>query len=60
LTPAVLRERDAAAYIGMSQAYLRKARLFGRGPAFVRVKRTVRYPVRELDRFLDSHLVTAE
>ena len=55
--PAVLREADAARYIGLSQAYLRKSRLFGRGPAFVRLRRTVMYRVRDLDQFLESHLV---
>jgi predicted DNA-binding transcriptional regulator AlpA len=54
-----LREPDAAAYIGLSRAFLRAARL-GRGtpgPAYVRIGRAVRYRVRDLDAFLEQHVV---
>ena len=57
LAPAVLRERDAALYIGLSRAYLKKARIFGKGPAFVRLQRTISYRVADLDRWLESHVV---
>jgi hypothetical protein len=44
--PAVaLREPDAARYIGLSRPYLRRARRFGNGPAFVRVNRAIRYRI---------------
>lgn len=57
VTPAVLREADAAHYIGRSRAYLKKSRLFGRGPAFVRDRRTISYRIVDLDRWLESHVV---
>jgi hypothetical protein len=57
IVPAVLREPDAARYLGMSRAYLKKARLFGRGPAFVRVHRTIAYRTTDLDAWLESHVV---
>jgi hypothetical protein len=57
LAPAVLREQDAARYIGLSRAYLKKARLFGRGPNFVRIQRAIAYRVVDLDRWLESHVV---
>ena len=59
--PRVLREREAAAYIGMSAAFLRAARL-GRGtpgPPFVRIGRSVRYAVADLDAWLATKRVTA-
>ncbi|MCX6539157.1 MAG: hypothetical protein NT151_09535 [Acidobacteria bacterium] len=57
IVPAVLREPDAARYLGMSRAYLKKARIFGRGPTFVRVRRLIGYRVADLERWLDSHTV---
>ena len=57
LLPAVLRESDAARYIGLSRAYLRKSRLINQGPNFVRVRRAVMYRVADLDRFLEKHVV---
>jgi len=64
LSPAVLDEKDAATYIGMSPAFLRRARMVGRtksgstGPAFVRVPggRAVRYRVADLDAWLASNV----
>ena len=52
-----LKDPDAAAYIGLSTAYLKKGRLRGRGPDFVRVGRSVRYRTIDLDRWLEAHLV---
>jgi len=53
----VLREPDAAVYVGLSRAYLRQARMYGRGPAFVRIGRAVLYRRDDLDRFLTEHRV---
>ena len=52
-----LREPDAASYIGLSRAYLRQARMHGRGPAFVRIGRAVVYRPGDLDQFLTDHRV---
>jgi predicted DNA-binding transcriptional regulator AlpA len=52
-----LAEKDTARYIGMSSAYLRVARRENRGPAFVRVGRTVRYLRADLDAWLIGHRV---
>lgn len=57
VTPAVLREQEAAFYIGRSRAYLKKSRVVGVGPAFVRVWRSITYRVRDLDAWLDDHVV---
>lgn len=57
-TPSVtLREPDAASYIGISRAYLRQARMHGRGPSFVRIGRAVVYRRDDLDAFLTAHRI---
>lgn len=50
-------EGDAAKYLGMSIAYMRKARTNGRGPAYIRIGRAVRYRVADLEHFITSHRV---
>jgi predicted DNA-binding transcriptional regulator AlpA len=54
---AALDERESAHYIDMSTAYLRLCRRENRGPAFVRVGRTVRYLRKDLDAWLTRHRV---
>jgi predicted DNA-binding transcriptional regulator AlpA len=57
-TPATtVSERDGSHYIGLSVAYLRKARRQGRGPAYLRIGRTIRYRIADLDAWLDAHRV---
>ena len=53
----VLSERDAAKYFNMSPGWFRAGRMRGRGPAYVRAGRTVRYLIRDLDAWLDRHRV---
>lgn len=52
-----LTEADAANYIGMTRAFMRKARTEGRGPAYMRLGRTVRYRLEDLDAYLTRHRV---
>jgi hypothetical protein len=56
--PVALHERDAATYIGMSVGFLRAARLTRRrgaaGPPYLRIGRSVRYRVTDLDAWLDT------
>jgi predicted DNA-binding transcriptional regulator AlpA len=52
-----LTEREASPYIGLSRAWLRQSRMHGRGPAYIRIGRSVRYLVRDLDAFLEAHRV---
>ena len=51
----VLREADAAKYIGFSRSFLRKGRLEGRGPAYLRLGRQIRYRIADLDQWLSTH-----
>jgi hypothetical protein len=58
LTPIQsVAEDDAARYVGYSQSYLRQARMYNRGPAFVRVGRAIRYRLADLDAWLMAHRV---
>jgi hypothetical protein len=61
LSPRDLDEKDAARYIGRSVSFLRDCRYGGKnkdknqGPKYTRVsKRCIRYPVRELDKWLEN------
>lgn len=53
-----LSERDAAAYLAFSEDWLRKMRRAGRVP-FIRVGRSVRYRVRDLEKWQEAHAVKA-
>lgn len=52
-----LSERDSATYVGFSTAALRIWRRAGRGPAYLRFNRNIRYRVVDLDAWLQAHLV---
>ena len=51
-------EKDAARYVGMSVAYLRKSRMEGNrkkrtpAPPYIKIGRSVRYLLRDLDEWL--------
>ncbi len=56
---SALNEREAAAMLGCSIALLRKWRLFGEGPTYIKLgRRLVRYRQEDLTAFLDAHMVT--
>jgi len=57
--PNVLNERQAASILGCSVALMRKWRLCGDGPAYVKLGRLVRYRPTDLDAFLEAHRVAA-
>jgi hypothetical protein len=67
LPPQELNEKDAARYINRSVSFLRccryagKTKNGGRGPKYTRgTKRGIRYPVKELDKWLATlHLYSA-
>jgi predicted DNA-binding transcriptional regulator AlpA len=55
-----LDERDAATYIGYTTSALRAWRRQGRGPAYIKAGRSVRYLVRDLDAWLAAHRVATQ
>ena len=53
---------DAATYVGYSIEYLRAARIRRvrcEGPPFIRIGRSIRYLIADLDRWLESHRVVS-
>ncbi len=50
-----LNENEVAAIIGLSLAWLRKARLENLGPPYRKFSRAVRYPEDELHRWIGQH-----
>lgn len=57
VSPRLLRSQDAAQYIGVSYAALRKLRSVGGGPDFIKSGKFVRYKIEDLDKWIDSKSV---
>lgn len=58
LTPSqLIAEPDAAAYMGYTVSALRAWRRFNRGPAYVRVGRSVRYLPSDIEAWLAKNRV---
>lgn len=57
MTSQLLCEKDAALFMAVSVAFLRKRRRLGLDPSFVRLGRAVRYEPRELEAFVQRHTV---
>jgi predicted DNA-binding transcriptional regulator AlpA len=53
----VLNERQAASVLGCSVALMRKWRLYGAGPSYLKIGRLVRYRQADIDSFLEVHRV---
>ncbi|HEX8522935.1 MAG TPA: helix-turn-helix domain-containing protein [Tepidisphaeraceae bacterium] len=51
-------DEDAAAkFLGLQKQTLAKWRLVGKGPSFCRFGRSIRYRPRDLEAFVESHMV---
>ena len=55
--PTYVTEAGAAYHTGYSKAWFKKRRRLGQAPPFVRIDRGVRYPLLDLDAFLNLHRV---
>jgi predicted DNA-binding transcriptional regulator AlpA len=55
-----LRDREAAAFLGVSEATLPTWRCRGKGPRYVRLGRAVRYLECDLAAYLEAHAVDPE
>jgi excisionase family DNA binding protein len=55
--PGYLKPADAARYLGISTSQIRALCRKGRGPRFVRVGRSVRFPLQALDAWMSEHAV---
>lgn len=59
MNTVVTDTHGAAARTGLAVATLEKRRLTGDGPPFVRLGRSIRYRVSDLDDWLASHIVSS-
>jgi hypothetical protein len=57
---AVVDERQAAAYVNLSVKTLQARRAAHKAPAFLKIGRSVRYRMVDLDTFLAAHRVDPE
>lgn len=58
-TNGPLDTSGAARHMGMSKSTLEKLRVFGGGPRFLKLGRTVRYRSSDLDAWMGERLVTS-
>ncbi len=56
---AVFGTLEAATYLGFAEQSLRKMRMDGDGPPFVRMGRKVVYRISDLDAWLEARVVTS-
>jgi hypothetical protein len=57
--PQYLSTLEAARLTGLSTAWLERARWFGNGPPYVKLERTVKYPLDELHGWLRARMRTS-
>ncbi|MFC3558879.1 helix-turn-helix transcriptional regulator [Sphingomonas qilianensis] len=57
MSSQVVDTNEASRLLGLSNGTLRKMRLYGNGPRFVKLGRAVRYRVSELDAYLDARVL---
>lgn len=63
MSKTILKEKDAAEYIGMSRSFLRQDRMNGfrenrtPGPKFLKIGRSIRYLKEDLDEWLNQHRI---
>lgn len=51
-----LNTADAAAYMGVSQDFLKRARITGKGPVYAKIGKKVIYRLRDLDAFVEKNI----
>lgn len=52
--PAAFDEKKAGAYLGLSVKTLQAYRFHRKGPAYIRMGRSIRYRQEDLDRYLEA------
>lgn len=58
-SPPVKNTKEAAAYLNLRPTTLDQWRWSGRGPRFVKIGRSVRYRIADLDAFLAERVYTS-
>lgn len=54
--PLLLKQREAAAYLGVSSSFLEKRRVYGGGPRFAKIGRRVAYRQVDLDAWVEARM----
>ncbi len=55
----MLTSKGAAAFLGFADQTLRKMRIAGNGPPYLKLNRSVRYRVRDLQAWLDARVTSS-
>ena len=55
-----LTEAETSHYIAMSRPWLKLSRMRGKGPAYLKIGRSVRYDIKDLDQWLQAHRVDCQ
>lgn len=50
-------EKQAAKFLGMSVKWMQQARCYGRGPKYIKIGRSVRYNVADLEAYIASRTI---
>lgn len=53
-------EKQAAKYLGISVKWMQQARCYGRGPKYIKIGRSIRYNVADLDAYIASRTVNPQ
>ena len=56
----LLNEKQAAIILGRSVSTMQADRFYGRGPAYIKFGRSVRYCLPDLEKFIEKHRVTPD
>lgn len=52
-----VNEKEAAKHLSISVKWMQQARLYGYGPKYIKIGRSVRYNVADLDAYIASRTV---
>jgi excisionase family DNA binding protein len=56
----LLTVSEAAQWLKVSEAYLNKLRMYGGSPKFVRLGRSIRYRIKDLDTWVSTKVADAD
>jgi predicted DNA-binding transcriptional regulator AlpA len=51
----LIKTKEAAAHVGLSESQLNKLRVYGGGPEYIKLGAAVLYEIAALDAWVDSH-----
>lgn len=54
-----MNTKQVAARLGVSRSYLEKLRVYGGGPTYIKIGRSVIYAIAEVDAWMKSHQIAS-